>query len=102
MRYFKLLNPLTLPRTLLPGMGNTHRRPQAGDVVAIPDDACARESRFVRGRKRAKDWEEIEQAEYDAAIASTAAKPAPVKPAAPIVTGAPTTIKQPAAPAEVK
>ena len=100
MRYFKLLNPLTLPRTLLPGMGNTHKRPQAGDVVAIPDDACARESRFVRGRKRAEDWEEIDEAEYNAALASAKPTPAP-KPAAPIVTGAPN-VKQPAAPAEVK
>lgn len=107
MRYFQLTNPLTMPRTLLPGMGNTHKRPKAGDVVAIQDAACARDSRFVRGRVRAGDMKEITEAEYTAAIAAapaapTAPAPEPAKPV--IVTGgpAPTTIEQPATPAKAK
>jgi hypothetical protein len=114
MRYFKLLNPLTLPRTLSPGMGNTHKRPKAGDVVAISELACAKDSRFVRGRIRAKDMVEIDKATYDTAVAialeaAKAAAPTvePAKPAQ-IVTGAPVapaptvTTEQPAAPAKAK
>lgn len=64
MRYFELVNHLTIPRPLLPGEGNKHHRPCPGDVIAIPDDACARESRFVNGRKRAGDWKEVDEAAY--------------------------------------
>lgn len=110
MRYFELLNPLTIPRRLSPGMGNTHKRPSAGDAFSATDLACSLESRFVRGRIRAKDMKEIDEAAYNAIVAVKVAQPepmpAPSKPS--IVTGAPTpvaatvTTEQPAAPAKAK
>lgn len=69
MRYFKLATHLTVPRTLLPGAGNTHVRPTPGDVIAIDDAACARESRFVNGRVRAGDMTEVDESAYRKATA---------------------------------
>jgi hypothetical protein len=78
MRYFKLATHLTVPRSLLPGMGNTHVRPTPGDVIAIDEDACARHSRFVNGRMRAGDMTEIKESEYRKALEP---KTEPVAPA---------------------
>lgn len=96
MRFFKLVNHLTVPRSLLPGPGNTHHRPEPGDVIAIPDEACARESRFVNGRVRAGDMVEVKEAEYLAhvkrcaelqAAQNTSPAPAATEPAATAVKG---------------
>lgn len=64
MRYFKLATHLTMPRSLLPGIGDTHERPHPGDVVAIDDGACARDSRFINGRVNAGDIKETTESEY--------------------------------------
>lgn len=64
MRYFKFVNHLTMPRTLRPGLGNTHVRPVPGDTIAIDEFACAKESRFINGRKRAGDMVEIKEAAH--------------------------------------
>ncbi len=73
MRYFKIATHLTVPRSLLPGAGNTHKRPAPGEVIAIDDEACARESRFINGRLRAGDMIEVKApAELDAPAAKVA------------------------------
>lgn len=74
MRYFKLTNHLTVPRSLLPGIGNTHERPSPGDVIAVSEEACARESRFVNGRLRAGDMVEVKAPEGE--TSDPAVKPA--------------------------
>jgi hypothetical protein len=67
MRYFKLVTHLTVPRSLLSGVGNLHVRPEPGNTLALGDDACARESRFINGRLRAGDLIEIKESGHSPA-----------------------------------
>lgn len=56
---FKATTHLTLPKALQAGPGGTHVMLNPGDEVELDDKACAAESRFINGRKRAGDLVEV-------------------------------------------
>lgn len=62
MRSFRVCKDrtLTLPQGLKAGPGQTNMRLPAGACVTVDDDACQLHAKFVNGRIRAGDWEEID------------------------------------------
>ena len=66
---------LALPQNLIAGPGATNMRMRPGDVITLDDAACVREQRFVNGRLRAGDWEELAELPADAAAPGTVPNP---------------------------
>lgn len=66
---------LALPQNLIAGPGRTNMRMKPGDVITLDDASCVREQRFVNGRLRAGDWEELDEAPADAPAPDTVPDP---------------------------
>lgn len=65
-RHFRALRSISLPRDLKAGPGATNMRLDPGQVVTCEDDACMRQQRFINGRLREKDLEELDTLPPDA------------------------------------
>lgn len=52
---------VTLPQGLYAGPGQTNMRLDPGAIVTLEDDAIQRHERYVNGRVRAGDLEEVEE-----------------------------------------
>lgn len=80
-RSFRLNTHLIIPIDLLAGPGAAHSRHEPGDVVELDVERCRVHDRFLRGRIRAGDLTEIEDAPAPALVQrpAPASAPAPVK-----------------------
>jgi hypothetical protein len=59
-RHFRALRTITLPQGLIAGPGATNMRLDPGAVVTCDDAACVRQQRFINGRLRERDLEELD------------------------------------------
>ncbi len=60
-RRFRALQVLALPQGLHSAPGATNMRMNPGDIVTLDDDAARQHERYLNGRLRAGDFEEVEE-----------------------------------------
>ena len=65
---------LTLPMSVQPGPGATNMRLHPGAVITLSDETCALNQRFLNGRLRAGDLEELAAPPADAPAAAPVAR----------------------------